>query len=133
MKATDWTFLAGAIVFLTISFLALDAGAQCINNAYPGNNTFCLTFQEPVRTLNCGAGFTSVCPGTHFGPFGKPDPNPGLHQVVTLALTCNADQPKASHHWSLTCLSDGSLCNINDKEFCCGKSTFNVGDHCTNP
>jgi hypothetical protein len=126
MKATDRTFLTAVIALLTISFLAPDAGAQnCINNPYPGNDTFCLTFQGPERTLNCGFGVTSVCQGH--------EPHGGFHQVVTLALTCHADQAKANHHWSLTCKSDGSLCNVNDHEFCCGLSRFNVGDHCIHP
>jgi hypothetical protein len=133
MKAI-WTFLTAVIALLTISFLTPDAGAQsCINNSYSGNDTFCLTFQGPVRTLDCGTGSTSVCGGTHIGPFGASQPHPGLHQVVTLALTCHADQAKPNHHWSLTCKSDGSLCNVNDHEFCCGRSRFNVGDHCIHP
>src|SRR5579863_7326515 len=110
MKATNWTFLTAVIAVLSISFLGPDAGAQCINNAYPGYSTFCLTVQGPPHTLDCGAGVTSVCGGNYVGPFGGPNqPQPGLHQVVTLALTCNAGQAKANYHWSLTCKSDGSL------------------------
>ena len=133
MKAVTCSFITAAFAALTISFLSLEARAQtCINNPYPGYDTFCLTFEGNVRTLDCGVGMTSICDLTIIGPFvWGSQPLPGLHQVRTLALTCKPNQAKANYHWSLTCLSDGSLCNVNDKQLCCGKSTFNVGDSCT--
>ena len=87
-----------------------------ILNSYPGNENFILTFASNGLRTTCATYNNS---GTLAGR---------TYDLVHLRITC-----KDGRKWNLSCVADGSLCNLSDSQLCYGLTQKNVGQHCTTP
>ncbi|GAA0564814.1 hypothetical protein GCM10008942_11470 [Rhizomicrobium electricum] len=99
-----------ASILVLVGCISSAGAAGCIDNSYPGHDKFCLTSKQDANYY-CHGAFQ--------------------WHVVHLKIQCNAGTRNAGAKWNISCLDDGSKCNLNDQELCRGLTQWNVGDHCT--
>ena len=84
----------------------------CLPNPYPGAANYCLKSVGRQVQANCG--------------IGNAHRNGSFTTMSGIQIVCHNGKS-----WQLTCLKDGTGCNLSDHEFCVGFSQWNVGQHCT--
>lgn len=85
---------------------------KCLGSPYPGAKNYCLKNVGKDVQMHCG--------------MGNAHRNGNFSARSGIQLVCHNGKA-----WQLTCLKDGTGCNVNDTEFCTGLSQWDVGQHCT--